>query len=254
MAKKKTAEERRRKAAELREERRRLEKRRKVRNTSLTVGAVVLVVGLLAFLIVMAIRDRNIAGLEEYEVGSYQHVADGERVDYEQLPPVGGNHWNRWQNCGVYPAPVTPEFAVHSLEHGAVWINYDPELDQEQVDLLTGMYNPGDYLVISPYEGEMDAPIVASSWGRQVAVETADDDDLRKFVTVYERGSDVPEPGAACSGGVSQTAEEVDAALETGGSLGGQAMDDGSGAAEEPEGSADAEASDEPSEEAGGEE
>ncbi|GAB3686854.1 DUF3105 domain-containing protein [Nocardiopsis oceani] len=209
MAKKKTAEERRARAAALREEQRKKERRAKaLKITGISVAAAA-VLGILATAIFMEFRDRNIAGVEEYEVGDYTHVDPPQSVDYDQSPPVGGQHWPMWQNCDVYSEPVTPELAVHSLEHGAVWITYDPELPAEEVQALEDFYNPGDYLVISPYEDEMPAPIVASSWGRQITAETADDEDLGRFVQLYERGNDVPEPGASCSGQVQETEAEV---------------------------------------------
>lgn len=217
MAKKKTAEERRRRAAELKAQRLKEERRRKILTTVGITTAVVLVVGLLAFLVFMEFRSRTISGVEEYEVGSYEHVETGQRVDYEQSPPVGGSHWNAWQNCDVYTEPVTAELGVHSLEHGAVWITYQADLPEDQIEALNDMYSPGDYLLISPYEGDMEAPITASSWGRQITAQTADDEDLRRFVQLYERGTDVPEPGAACSGAVAETATEVDAMLSGGG-------------------------------------
>ncbi|WP_017570621.1 DUF3105 domain-containing protein [Nocardiopsis halotolerans] len=252
MAKKKTAEERRRRAAELKAQRLKEERRRKILATTGITAAVVLVVGLLGFLVFMEFRSRTISGVEEYEVGSYAHVDTGQTVNYEQSPPVGGDHWNAWQNCNVYSEPVTNEFAVHSLEHGAVWITYQPDLPEEEVQALNDMYSAGDYLVVSPYEGEMEAPIVASSWGRQVTAETADDENLQRFVRLYERGTDVPEPGAACSGGVAENAEEVTAMLGNGGldapTMDGPANGD-AGAEEEAAG----EASDAPSESAGDE-
>ncbi|GAB2498399.1 DUF3105 domain-containing protein [Nocardiopsis aegyptia] len=226
MAKKKTAEERRRRAAEMRAQRLKEERRKKILTISGVSLAAALVLGLLAFAIFMEIRSRNISGVEEYTVGSYAHVDVGQRVDYEQSPPVGGDHWAYWQNCGVYSEALTNEFAVHSLEHGAVWITYEPDLPQDEIDALDSLYSPGDYLVVSPYEGEMDAPIVASSWGRQVTAETADDQDLTRFVQRYERGTDVPEPGASCSGGVAETATEIDAALAEGEQVGGEGMSD----------------------------
>ncbi|WP_150237435.1 DUF3105 domain-containing protein [Nocardiopsis quinghaiensis] len=249
MAKKKTAEERRRRAAELKAQRLREERRRKVLTIAGVTTAVVLVVGLLAFLIFMEFRSRTISGVEEFEVGSYEHVETGQRVDYEQSPPVGGNHWNAWQNCGVYPEPVAPEFAVHSLEHGAVWINYQPDLPEDQVETLNDMYSPGGYLVISPYEGEMDAPIVASSWGRQVSAETADDENLQRFVRLYERGTDVPEPGASCSGQRSETAAEVDAMISGGGAEDTEGMENPGDAEAEASGAPSEPAEDEPAEE-----
>jgi len=250
VAKKKTAEERRQRAAELKAQRLKEERRRKILTITAIVTAVVLVVGLIAFLVFMEVRSRSVSNVAEHEVPSYEHVETGERVDYAQSPPVGGDHWSAWQNCGVYPEPVTPEFAVHSLEHGAVWINYAPDLPEAQVEQLVGMYSAGDYLVISPYEGEMDAPIVASSWGRQITAETADDEMLQRFVRLYERGTEVPEPGASCSGQVAETATEVEALLSGGGEgAEGAEGDAPAEGAEGAEGEGDAPAEDQPAEE-----
>ncbi len=48
-------------------------------------------------------------------------------VDYDQAPPAGGDHDPAWLECGVYDAPVRDENAVHSLEHGTVWVTHDPD-------------------------------------------------------------------------------------------------------------------------------
>ncbi|MEC3895082.1 MULTISPECIES: DUF3105 domain-containing protein [Nocardiopsis] len=213
MAKKSKAEERRARAAALREAQRKKDRRNKALKIAGASVAGAAVLGLLGTAIFMELKSRNIEGVAEYEVGDFSHVDVGEKVDYEQSPPVGGQHWPYWQNCGVYTDPITPEFGVHSLEHGAVWINYDPELPEEKVTALEGFYNPGDYLLVTPYEGDMDAPIVASSWGRQISVDAPDDENLLRFVQLYERGTDVPEPGAACSGSVQETQADFEAQL-----------------------------------------
>jgi hypothetical protein len=61
-----------------------------------------------------------------------------ENVVYEgsELPPVGGIHSGIWQNCGIYDEPVLAKNAVHSMEHGAVWITYRPDLPAGDVDRL----------------------------------------------------------------------------------------------------------------------
>ena len=42
-------------------------------------------------------------------------------------PPVGGDHNPVWMNCDgdVYKKPIPDVNAVHSLEHGAVWVTYN---------------------------------------------------------------------------------------------------------------------------------
>ena len=68
----------------------------------------------------------GIPGLLTFAVASAAHVEGA--VDYPQDPPAGGPHAEVWQNCGFYDEPVVKERAVHSQEHGAVWITYRPDL------------------------------------------------------------------------------------------------------------------------------
>ncbi|MFQ5947700.1 MAG: DUF3105 domain-containing protein [Acidimicrobiia bacterium] len=135
-------------------------------------------------------------GTEFPSVASRLHV-DG-AILYEQDPPVGGNHAGIWLNCGAYDAPVPNPNAVHSLEHGAVWITYQPGLDDDQVGTLRRKAR-NKKVIVSPYPG-LDAPVVASGWGRQLRLDSAEDPRLDDFISAFE--GDGPEPGGSCSGGV----------------------------------------------------
>jgi hypothetical protein len=57
------------------------------------------------------------------------------------------------------------------------------------------------HLLVSPYP-DLDSPIVASAWGKQLVLEEADDPDLERFVRAYSQGPQTPEPGAPCSDGI----------------------------------------------------
>jgi hypothetical protein len=104
-----------------------------------------------------------------------------------------------WLNCGVYPQPVPDELAVHSLEHGAVWVTYRPDLPADQVTALEDAI-PDTYMVLSPREG-LPSPVVASAWGTQIELTGADDPRLEVFIKEFRQGPNTPEPGAACTGG-----------------------------------------------------
>ncbi len=130
-----------------------------------------------------------------------------EQVTYEQVPPVGGQHAPIWQNCGFYDQPVANETAVHSLEHGAVWITYRPDLPSEQIDRLRQLAESQSFLLVSPYPG-LPAPVVASAWGTQLRLDSADDPRLEQFVRAYRLGPQTPERGARCDGGTSATVSE----------------------------------------------
>lgn len=148
---------------------------------------------------VRAAAEGPIDGVVEVADLSANHVTTP--VDYEPSPPVGGDHHPVWLNCGYYDAPVDEVHAVHSLEHGAVWITYDPELDAADVAELEELTVKHPYLLVSPYEG-LGSPLVASAWGLQVELDGVDDERLPAFLTKYLQGPQTPEPGAACSGGV----------------------------------------------------
>ncbi|MBO2452777.1 DUF3105 domain-containing protein [Actinomadura barringtoniae] len=122
-------------------------------------------------------------------------------VKYDSTPPMGGDHDPMWQNCDgrVYDSPLRNENAVHSLEHGAVWITYKPGLAAAQVDKLKSKVNRTDYTLMSPYPG-LDASIVLSAWGKQLKLQDASDGRVDAFLKEFVKGQQTPEPGAACTG------------------------------------------------------
>lgn len=221
------AQRRREKSAEMKRRRIREAQRRKaIRTGGLTVGGVV-VVGFLGFAAYMVYDQRTIADLETFGDLDRSHVA--EPPDYEMSPPAGGQHHEQWQNCGVYTEPLADMHAVHSLEHGAVWITHSPELPQEDVQTLHTYYSPGDYVLISPYTGEMPegSDIALSSWGSQLAVDAPEDERIEQFLQRFEQSNDVPEPGAPCSGQMDATAPQLEAqGMDTGVDLGPYALEE----------------------------
>jgi uncharacterized protein DUF3105 len=121
-------------------------------------------------------------------------------VTYPQVPPVGGPHNPVWLNCGIYDKPVPNENAVHSMEHGAVWITYQPDLPPTDVAQLRSLVRGHAYVILSPYPG-LPARVVASAWSTQLQATGADDPRLPQFIKMYEQGPQTPEPAAPCSGG-----------------------------------------------------
>jgi hypothetical protein len=143
----------------------------------------------------------EIEGLQTFAELPANHVTTS--VDYEALyganPPAGGDHNQVWLNCGIYSEPQPNENAVHSLEHGAVWVTYDASaITGDELEELQDAV-PNTYSIVSPYDG-LDAPIVASAWGAQVELDSVDDPRLEQFVDKFWRSPDLPEQGAACTG------------------------------------------------------
>jgi hypothetical protein len=143
--------------------------------------------------------DNNIKGVAVTDVSTLEKTHVQGAVDYEMTPPVGGNHNAAPQQCAVYTAPIAPEHALHSMEHGAAWITYQPSLPKDQVNELASRASGDQYLLMSPLP-EQDSPIVLSAWGRQLKVETAGDSRVQEFINAYRNGPTTPERGAACVG------------------------------------------------------
>ncbi|MFZ3469872.1 DUF3105 domain-containing protein [Streptomyces sp. 4.24] len=124
-------------------------------------------------------------------------------VKYEMTPPVGGDHSPRWMNCNgdVYKNPLPEVNAVHSLEHGAVWVTYNEKADKADVEKLAGTVAKTPYTLMSPAK-EQAGTIMLSAWGKQLTVDKADDPRVAQFFTKYVQGAQTPEPGAACTNGL----------------------------------------------------
>jgi hypothetical protein len=130
------------------------------------------------------------------------HVDSATQVAYTHSPPFGGAHDYAWAACNgvVYPEPVRSENLVHSLEHGTVWIAYNPDqVTGPALDTLRSKAEGQPYTVLSPYPG-LDQPISLQSWGHQLKLADADDPRIDQFITALRLNQyQHPEPGASCN-------------------------------------------------------
>lgn len=136
-------------------------------------------------------------GVRTYPATSNGNI--GGSITYEQDPPTNGDHAPYWQNCGYYSSPVENEAAVHSMDHGAVWITYQPDLPEDQVEVLRELAQQ-EYVLVSPYP-DLSAPVVASAWRNQLELTGADDPRLQQFVDQFRISDTAPRSGNGCTGG-----------------------------------------------------
>ncbi|MFI5909108.1 DUF3105 domain-containing protein [Dactylosporangium sp. NPDC051541] len=149
----------------------------------------------------------EISGLIDYRTThpewlEREHLADTEKPQYQMVPAAGGRHYGNWQRClgDVYAEPVSEGRAVHSLEHGAVWITYQPSLAKSDVDKLAAKVRNNDFMLMSPYDGQPSA-ISLQAWGYQLRVDKADDPRVDQFIKKYRETASL-EPGTPCSNGL----------------------------------------------------
>jgi hypothetical protein len=180
-------------------------KRNRILGIVAAIVALVLVAGTVATVLVL----NSLPAEREVISGSYEERLDlypdldathtETRVSYDQSPPVGGPHNPAWLNCGVYEEPQQNENVVHTLEHGAVWITYDPATTTDAEIAALVALAPDTYTVVSPYEGLGDRKAI-SAWGAQLLFTDVADPAVEDFLTEFWRSADSPEPNAPCTG------------------------------------------------------
>ncbi|MFJ6661058.1 DUF3105 domain-containing protein [Streptomyces sp. NPDC091377] len=204
------------------EEMRAAERSRERRNRILTVAASVVVVAALVVGGVVLVRsqsDGSDTASDGKGGGTFTTGADGVGkwegelgrnhvngdVDYPMTPPVGGDHHQAWMNCNgdVYEKEIPAVNAVHSLEHGAVWVTYTSKAAKDDVAALAAKVKATPYTLMSPVEDQA-SPVMLSAWGHQRTVTGADDPKLGAFLEKFVQGEQTPEPGAACTNGLAQ--------------------------------------------------
>jgi hypothetical protein len=160
-------------------------------------------------------RAADIEGIHNYLVSNpdwFKVPAEGNHkagvLSYPTSPPVGGVHNPYWQNCmgDVYAAEIPKEQATHSMEHGAVWVTYNPSLPKDQVDELAKKVNGKTFMLMSPYPG-LDKAISLQAWGYQLKVDNADDSRIDDFIGALRQNT-TQEPQAGCSSGITDTGKE----------------------------------------------
>ena len=152
----------------------------------------------------------NISGVVTFE-NQASHVTG--RVDYPQDPPAGGAHNALWQTCGTYDRPLYDEYAVHSLEHGAVWILYREGVAIDQVQQLQEAIRGQPRTLLSPYP-DLRSMVVVVAWNAQLDLDSATDPRLLRFILKYGQGSSAPEAGGPCTGGYSETSSRPRSEVE----------------------------------------
>ncbi|MFJ8429881.1 DUF3105 domain-containing protein [Kitasatospora sp. NPDC094019] len=206
---KQASTDRRARIAELRAVEQRRDRRNKILASSVAGVLVIAAIATGTWIVVDANKDKKdkaaaaaapIEGVQTFGDLSRNHVK--EKVTYPQTPPVGGDHNAVWLDCmgTVYDQPVENERAVHSLEHGAVWVTYNGKATPDDIKALSDKVKATPYSLMSPYPDEQGT-ITLNAWSTQLVVDSASDPRVNQFFTKYVQGKQTQEPGASCSMG-----------------------------------------------------
>lgn len=170
------------------------------------LGAVILL-GALVYFFMNA--NRPPLGAEYATTGANDHVAETQPLPpYSSDPPTSGTHYPTWWQAGFYDenSPEVTNFAfpagylVHNLEHGYVifWYNCTlvttEQCDTLKSDLRSVMDEANDYKVIAFPWSSTDVPVVATSWGRMLKMQTFDSELAAQMI--QRNRNHAPEPNA----------------------------------------------------------
>lgn len=116
------------------------------------------------------------------------HVKRGEsHPAYNSNPPTSGWHWgDGTAGSGIRNEQVPDELVLHSMEHGAVVVWFKADLPKEDVERITRAFNDvSGKKIMLPRQG-MDTPVVLTSWGRLLKLESIDETKIKEFIATNE--------------------------------------------------------------------
>lgn len=164
------------------------------------VALATFVVGVIAVIIVSKITappEPPRPGIEQADHGR-EHVSSKEYGGDQ--PPTSGSHANpvAW---GVYDTEVRDDQVIHNMEHGGIYVSYQPDLPQDQIEklkkLLSEPFSNPEFqpkkIVLAPRAANK-SPIELSSWRRSESLASYDQQKIKEYVTRNTGKS--PEPFA----------------------------------------------------------
>lgn len=162
----------------------------------LVVGvAIIAIIGWLAWINrPVTVSTEDLRG-EAVTMGQATHVATAAELQIpEGVPPAGGPHFINPLPGGVYNEAVEDGRAIHSLEHGLVWITYKPDaVSESQLKALKDLADDRSRdVLLSPRPQNKDA-VVVTSWGRRQILKASETDAIKDFISTNLNRS--PEPG-----------------------------------------------------------
>ena len=168
-----------------------------------------------------AVRAADLAGCTEIDhrpdvTPSDSHLAPGETIDYPDPPATSGKHNGSQppEDPKVHGEPFDETLAVHSLEHGSVFVYYLPEANggpaQDVIDRLAEIAEGSDATFLAPYpELTPESALTMTAWNyRQSCPATSTDGGealtpqtaatiVNGFVTGFACTGEAPENGVA---------------------------------------------------------
>lgn len=127
------------------------------------------------------------------------HVSSGTDINYDRIPPTSGTHYTATVQVGFYEQTQPLGSLVHSLEHGAVVVYYDPgQLSpaaesslQSYTDSYTGTW--ASFIAVPNPNDDPESAYVLTAWEKRLTMEQYDNSTVQAFTAEYlGRGPENP--------------------------------------------------------------
>ena len=186
-----------------REQVRQAKKRRSLMWNIIILGTLLVFLGAVAAFYITGQRPGPLPGEQVIPVEGQAEVPEGSPINYAHTPPSSGNHYVQAAPWGLSPEPVAEGTFVSNLARGGVVVLYEcPDDDcaalEQQFQTLLDAAPPDNQfnrvkILVTPYEGDLPAPIVALAWGHQLDLNEFNQDTLlrwyRRFVNQGPKNS-----------------------------------------------------------------
>ncbi|MGI8631196.1 MAG: DUF3105 domain-containing protein [Solirubrobacterales bacterium] len=100
-----------------------------------------------------------------------KHEREGTDLEYKDTPPTSGDHWEVPAADGAFREQIRTERAVHSLEHGRIQIQYQPDLPEAEQLQLKGLLAEDSLKVMLFPNPDLEAPVVVAAWENSLTCE-----------------------------------------------------------------------------------
>ncbi len=107
----------------------------------------VLVIAMIIILgVVWLIKNSQPTGVDLSEAVAIQnrdHITVGQTHDpYNSNPPTSGRHYVDTAPTGFHETAIADEYIIHNLEHGDIWLSYQPSVSEATKTLLKDFAGP----------------------------------------------------------------------------------------------------------------
>jgi hypothetical protein len=134
--------------------------------------------------------------VESFPSEGTEHV-DGQPLSFNTNPPTSGDHRSVAATAGFYDQPPEPGQLVHSLEHGAIVLYFDPgratEAEKQSLRAFARKHTSSWASVLVVPAGKYEVPFILTAWMKMLKLENYDAKVVQAFLAEYlGRGPEKP--------------------------------------------------------------